>query len=74
MRTRKSGRPKKMVKRLAINLTANIPELLERLKKLRKSTKNVEALDADLLREAMTRGLQNMIAEENDTLADLRGK
>jgi len=62
------GREKRMTSRIALNLTPNIPELVERVKKLRKQTRNHDATSSDLMREAMTKGLQQMVIEENKIL------
>ena len=67
-RKHSGGRVKRMTSRIALNLTSNIPELVARVKELRRKTRNHEATDADLMREAMTIGLQQMIIDENKTL------
>lgn len=68
------GREKRMSGRWSLFISPEIPELLLRLIKLRKATKNYTPTKADVLREAMIIGLQKMIENEEKTYDEQRDR
>lgn len=61
---RVGGRKKQMTSRIALNLTPDIPPLVERVVAVLRRSKNYEPVVADVLRKAILAGLRQMLVDE----------